>query len=102
MNVQDRKLFDDLTSKLDSLDIKVEKSDKNNIKLYHRIDKILMKLEDDPNSTDEGLITKVNKIEQDLASIKALNVMIKRASIFLFSIAGAVITFVIKNFFKPE
>lgn len=100
MNEQDRKTIGVLFSKLDALDNKVDISDKQNLKLYHRIDKILMKLEDDPHSNSEGLITKVNRMEVDMIDVKSLHGFVKRASVFVLTITSGIVTYIVKDFLK--
>lgn len=97
MNAQDRKQIDKLFDKIEEVNKSIEVSEKNSLKMYYKIDKILNTLEDDPNSNSIGLITKVNQMEKDVENLVNSNLLVKRASVFLLTIAGGIITFIIKS-----
>ena len=75
---------------------KIENMDKKNIKLFYRVESVLDILEDDPNSNSEGLISKVNNLDDQVAKLMQMNTAIKRATVFFFTILGSLATWAIK------
>jgi len=65
--------------------------DKHNLKLHNKIEKILSTLEDDPNSSSVGLISKVNALESDVKRL----VMFSRNAKRVAGIVATGITFII-------
>ena len=102
MNARDRKQIDKLFNKIEILNNSIEQKDKLSINMHYKIDKILSVLEDDPNSNNIGLISKVNKLEKSIHRLNNANLIIKRASVFLLTIAAGLITFIIKNIISKE
>jgi hypothetical protein len=80
---------------------KIETVEKHNIKLYYRMEKVLGLLEDDSNSNTKGLISKVNDLDSQVEKLIVMNSAIKKASVFLITILGGLVTYAAKLvFFK--
>lgn len=75
---------------------KIDTMDKKNIKLFYRVESVLDILEDDKNSNTKGLITKVNNLDEQVEKLLHMNVAIKRASVFFFTILGSLATWALK------
>ena len=86
----------DLRDKLDVLDENGRERNQQLLQLSFKIDKILDILQDDPNSSSTGLISKVNQHEDALKNIKSQS----KAMSFIISISAAVITFVVNTYSK--
>lgn len=103
MNVKDRTELKDLKDLI--IDIRAETSlsldsiKEHNIKHYYSIKNIESILQDDPNSNTVGLLTKVNRLDEEVRKITAMNKIVKRASVFMLTLAGGVATFLIKRLF---
>lgn len=95
MNAKDKMEFKDLAEKIDTVD-------KNNLKLYHRMEKILSILEDDSHSSSEGLITRVNNLNKQVDNLMVMNKAIQKVSVFLIGIVGSISTYFLKIFFFNE
>lgn len=81
---------------------KIENMDKKNIKLFYRVESVLDVLEDDKNSNTKGLITKVNNLDEQVEKLLQMNIAIKRASVFFFTILGSLATWAIKLWWTSE
>lgn len=103
MNVKDRTELKDLKDLI--IDIRAETSlsldsiKEHNIKHYYSIKNIESILQDDPNSNTAGIVTKVNKLDEEVRKIIAMNRIVKRASVFMLTLAGGVAAFLIKRLF---
>tara|TARA_R110000744_G_C19047000_1_gene527377 strand:+ start:65 stop:355 length:291 start_codon:yes stop_codon:yes gene_type:complete len=81
---------------------KIDTMDKKNIKLFYRVESVLDVLEDDKNSNTKGLISKVNDLDAQVEKLLQMNIAIKRASVFFFSILGGLATWAIKLWWTSE
>ena len=80
----------------------VNEMDRNNLKLVHKIERVIAILEDDPMSTRTGLITQVKSLNQDVEKLMYMNRTLKRASMFFLSILSALATMALKFFFFTD
>jgi len=69
----------------------------HNIKHYYSIKNIESIIQDDPSSSRIGLITQVNSLNDKVEGMSLIHRKIKRATVFLASIVGGLITFLIKK-----
>jgi len=92
MNARERHTVEELKDAIFEMD-------KNNLKLHHKIDKVIDVLQDDPASSREGLITQVRKLNSDVEKLMYMNRTLKRASMFFLSILSALATMALKFFF---
>ena len=84
---------------VESLKDAINQMDKNNLKLHHKIERVIAVLEDDPNSARTGLITQVKQLNEDVEKLMYMNKTLKRASMFFLSILSAMATMALKFFF---
>lgn len=89
-------------STVETLSDRIVDLEKTNIKLYNRIDRLVSVLEDDPNSTRQGLISQVNTLSEDVDKLIYMNQSIKKVSMFFLTIVSGIATFVIKMLFFPS
>lgn len=80
----------------------VNEMDRSNLKLVHKIERVIAILEDDPMSTRTGLITQVKSLNQDVEKLMYMNRTLKRASMFFLSILSALATMALKFFFFTD
>lgn len=92
MNARERHTVEELKTAIFEMD-------KNNLKLHHKIDRVINVLEDDKMSTRTGLITQVKQLNADVEKLMYMNRTLKRASMFFLSILSAVATMALKFFF---
>jgi len=78
---------------------KISDLEANNTKLYYRMEKVLGLLEDDPKSNSKGLISKVNNLDVQVQQLIVMNSAIKKASVFVFTIVGGLVTYAAKLIF---
>tara|TARA_R110000796_G_scaffold31086_4_gene82681 strand:- start:454 stop:723 length:270 start_codon:yes stop_codon:yes gene_type:complete len=60
--------------------------DKHNIKMHNRIELILSTLEDDPNSNNVGLKTRVNDLTEEVKQLTSMSRNLKRVGGFVATI----------------
>lgn len=60
--------------------------DKHNIKMHNKIEAILSTLEDDPNSNNVGLKTRVNDLTEEVKQLTAMSRNLKRVGGFVATI----------------
>jgi hypothetical protein len=80
----------------------VNEMDRSNLKLVHKIERVIAILEDDPMSSRTGLITQVKSLTQDVEKLMYMNRTLKRASMFFLSILSALATMALKFFFFSD
>lgn len=95
MNARERHTMEGLRDAINEMD-------KNNLKLHHKIERVIAVLEDDPMSTRTGLITQVKSLNQDVEKLMYMNRTLKRASMFFLSILSAMATMALKFFFFSD
>lgn len=92
MNARERQTVESLKDAINELD-------KNSLKLYHKVERVIAVLEDDDKSTRTGLITQVKQLNEDVEKLMYMNRTLKRASMFFLSILSAMATMALKFFF---
>lgn len=60
------------------------------------IKEILSILRDDPNSTSEGLVSRVNRIERSTNDLKEANRLLKRIMVFVGTVTTALVIYWLK------
>ena len=77
---------------------KFEELDKKNLKLYIKIEKILDILDDSDSSDTKGLVSRVNELDNNVANLLIMNRLLKRASVFIMTMMGGLLSFLAKHF----
>lgn len=85
MNAQDRVKINEFDNKLDLLD-------QEQRKLAKKVDRILDVLQDDQYSTDKGLITEVNRLNDEVEKLLYVNTAIKKFFWWIMGIVAAILT----------
>ena len=95
MNAKERHTVDELKDAIFEMD-------KNNLKLHHKIERVIAVLEDDKMSSRTGLISQVKALNADVEKLMYMNRTLKRASMFFLSILSALATMALKFFFFSD
>jgi hypothetical protein len=95
MNSVDRKEMSDIKSKIELLE-------QNQTNMSKKMDRVLMALEDDRNSNQTGLITKVNDLKDEVERLMYLNASIKKVFWWIMGIVGSIVGLLIKALFIDD